>query len=108
MAYTTYVKVDVDKLIELMKKETGGNKQKFSTICGHERGWINHIISKSHMMSQSDILLLKSMYGVDVTLKEEKPKPKEEPTPTADYSDILAALNKLTDEVHKIYEELTR
>ena len=108
MTYSTYNLVDVNKINRLIEQETGGNQQEFSQRCGHERGWINHIIKKSQKMSNSDILLLRSMFGIDVALKETQPEKEKAVSDTAnpDFSEVVMALNKIAEDVHRIMEEL--
>lgn len=95
-----YTPVDCEKLEALIKKE-GKDRLSFSRQCGHERGWINNILNTSHKMANSDILLIKTMFGVDVTLKEQ---PKETPIP--EEAEVIKRLDILIQTTYQILDEL--
>ena len=99
------------KKLSMVINNSGLSKADFSESLGHEKSFISlYNQEKYNRMQNSDILLIKNMYGVDITLEESK---KEEETKTLDneelydiiYSAVHSAIVDSFKELNKTEED---
>lgn len=68
---TNRIKVDREKLKNIIKNNNMTNNE-FSRSLGRDSSFIGKIFKdENYLMSATDYLLIKSMYGVDIEYKEE-------------------------------------
>lgn len=105
------VKIDKEKINKIINSN-GMTANEFNNSVGHSEGWIRKVFKRG-TMAPSDVMLIKVVYGVDITLKEEE---KKEPISVADntdskdmraidFTDIITVL-KETDKSTEIISKL--
>lgn len=67
-----YKPLDTEKVAEAIKK-SGFKKTEFERSIGHASGYLSHC-AKAGKIRETDVKVIKALYGVDVELKE-PPKP---------------------------------
>ena len=99
---TTFVKLDLKAWERAAKKCE--NITAFSRSLGHGDGFYQSVL-KREIVSRTDVLLVKAMYGIDIELKEEEPKPAP-----ADSEELDALRRKISanNEIsRKTFDEIT-
>ena len=78
MATTTRTKINRETLWKIIEEQCGGNATAFDKSIGRSNGYSHNYkpgrkVNGKEMldMANTDILLIKALYGVDITLKEE-------------------------------------
>ena len=78
MAMTTRTKINRETLWKIINEQCGGNATAFDKSIGRSNGYSHNYkpgrkVNGKEMldMANTDILLIKALYGVDITLKEE-------------------------------------
>lgn len=111
---TNYVKVDLKKIEEVCKTR-GINQADMGYALGHEASFISGVKSRGSM-AKSDALLFKSIYGVDLEIKESVSKNGDSTKePKLDYTRLNKMIagaidyNKLADVMTKVidYDKLS-
>lgn len=101
MATRCDIKVDFDKIDKIMKSNEI-SKTTFCESIGHSSSWFRH--SKTGI-TRADLIAIRSVYGVDVELKEE-PKPEVKET-AKDTSVDLSEVNGWLCEIASKFDEKT-
>lgn len=124
---TCSVKIDMAKIDRIMETE-GLTKGEFAISIGHTSSWYRHALDQGGMITPTDYIAIKGLYGVDVKLIEPKKKEeiKESSAVTDDSAskieevtlllkDILTAINRvgnvemqMLEELHKFNQRLER
>lgn len=95
------IPVDFNKL-EYIRISNGLEYADMSYKLGHERSWYSHV-KISGTMRRTDALLVQSIWGVDVIIKEpkksvpDKPDKTEESSAFIDYDKLAEAMSKAID-----------
>lgn len=94
----TVVKVDLVKL-ERLRESLGLNHAQFGESIGHEKSWYSGVKSRS-TMKKSDLMLIKSTYGVDVEAKNIEPQTAQSGSTIAteiDYDKLAEMMGRIID-----------
>lgn len=98
----SFVKLDVKAWERAMKKCESPTA--FSRSLGHAGGFYNNT-AKRGMVSRTDVLLVKAMYGIDIELKEEEPKPA--PADSEELDALRRKISANNEIARKTFDEIT-
>ena len=97
MKTVTTVQIDGEKLRTVIKANKMSGYD-FSQSIGHDKTFINKVIKRG-VLSLSDYLLIKSMYGVDIKLEEAPQVEEKKEESSVDTDAILLAIEDSTKQI---------
>ena len=101
MNLSTYKQIDINRLDAIIE-QVGVSEKAFGKTLGHEKSFISKVKERG-TLSNTDILLIKTLYGVDITLKE-----KETKEPTKDNADVNSDVMKQLDAISNIITQFSK